>query len=56
MRKGIDNALFRRVVLDREGNIVADRVIMTRPTHGVKALRKRHAAAKVSKAARKRNR
>lgn len=57
MRKGIDSALFRKVVLDkRTGEVVEDRYLMTRPAHGLKELKRRHAAKKAAKQARKRNR
>ena len=57
MRKGIDHALFRKVVVDKiSGEIVSDKLVMTRPAHGVKVLKARKAARKVARASRRRNR
>lgn len=57
MRKGIDHALFRKVKVDNTtGKVVEDRLVSVRPPHGVKELKRRHAARKAAKQARKRNR
>ncbi len=57
MRKGIDHALFNKVIVDNNtGKVVVDKMVSLRPAHGIKDLARRHAAKKAAKQARKRNR
>lgn len=53
MRKGIDHALFRKAVVDREGNVVEDKLVMLRPAHGVKELNRRYKAGKAARKVRR---
>jgi hypothetical protein len=57
MKKGVDQALFKKVVVDNNtGKIVSEALLMLRPPYGVKELKRRYLANKAAKQARKRNR
>lgn len=53
MKKGVDHALFRRMVADNStGDLVEDRLQWLRPPYGVKELARRQKAKKAAKKAR----